>query len=473
MWLGRIDFRMIETQKDGAQVFHRRQLEAAMGLRELLGEQGDKQWRNIDRVVTAFVGEHDYMTVPQLVSLLTDLGVSGLGDLNQLSDEVIAQAVVDGGYGVQRICSHAMVNGFNSGTLPLNVSFAFFGQRYTVDSHVFSNLVYDRVGNGSIPRYLPNPLDVAFAALGNGQAVALLKDELEEYPYAPDLMAMRALVDDHPTSYWQSSLYTLWLDSLRSLSPTASNAGPEAGGLPTVARTEPWGRRVLNTQLGSWSELRHDTLLYVKQSYTTGTVCEYPDAYVDPYPEFFGRLVDFAEYGLSLITDLDFSLDQNRYLQNIIKGYFTRLADVATILEQMAEHQRTGLAHDPEHIAFINNAVRIHTSGSGPPSTEGWYGSLFFFGGKRSLEYDPIIADVHTDFGGDRPSHVLHVGAGRPRLMVVTVDTCEGPRVYAGPVFAYHEKIVDGIYRMTDNEWKGEIKKTSPPDVVWMESIIE
>jgi hypothetical protein len=472
MWLGRIDLRMIETKDNGSQVFHRRQLETAMGLRALLDEQGDSDWRAIDRVVTAFVGEHDYMTVPQLADLLNDLGASSLNDLNDLSDDVIVQAIVDGGYGVQRICSHAMINDSSMGTLPLNVSFAFFGQRYAVDSHIFSNLVYDRVGGGLILRYLPNPLDAAFAGLGNDQAVDLLKDELEMYPFAPDLMSMRGLVDSHPQSYWQSSLYTMWLDSLRSLSPAPPYAGPQVDGLPTVARTEPWGRRLLNTQLGSWSELRHDTLLYVKQSYTTGTICEYPDAYVDPYPEFFSRLVRFAGHGTALINELDFSLDTSGYLRNAISIYFFNLARVAGILEQMAQHQRTGLPHDQEHIDFVNNAVRIHSGGSGPPTTEGWYGELFF-SSDRSLEHDPIIADVHTDFGGERPSHVLHVATADPRLMVVTVDTCEGPRIYAGPVFSYHEKIVNGIYRMTDSEWQAEVNASSPPDVPWIESIVE
>jgi len=34
-----------------------------------------------------------------------------------------------------------------------------------VDSEVFSNLVYDRVGHGAVMRMMPNPLDIAYAAL--------------------------------------------------------------------------------------------------------------------------------------------------------------------------------------------------------------------------------------------------------------------------------------------------------------------
>ena len=66
--------------------------------------------------------------------------------------------------------------------------------------------------------------------------------------------------------------------ALRGMAPV------ETDGLPKSTRTEGWARRTLLTQLGSWSELRHDTILYAKQSYSTYVVCEFPDAYVDPYP---------------------------------------------------------------------------------------------------------------------------------------------------------------------------------------------
>src|SRR5262249_31929779 len=149
-----------------------------------------------------------------------------------------------------------------------------------------------------------NPLDAAFAALRNDQAAQMLKPELESYSYAPQLESMRALIDAHGDSYWNQDLYTLWLGSLRALSPTAELADTKAAGLPSVTATDTWGRRMINPQLASWAELRHDTILYVKQSYTSGVVCVFPDAYVDPYPEFYAALVRFAERGAALADKL-------------------------------------------------------------------------------------------------------------------------------------------------------------------------
>ena len=474
IWLGRIDFRLLETQGDGSQVFHRRQLEAVVALRGLMGEEALRAWKEIDATVTAFVGEYDYMVLPQVDELLADLGADSVGDLAAISDQALAQAIADGEYGMQRIASHAIVKSLDVlETLPLNTSFAFLGQRYTVDSHVFSNLVFDRVGNGTIKRWLPDPLDAAFAALGNDHAASLLDDELMSYGYAPDLASMRLLIDAHPTEYWHGSLYTHWLNALRALSPSTDGAAPGNDGLPAVARTEPWARRILNTQLASWSELRHDTLLYVKQSYTVGTVCEFPDAYVDPYPELFARIGAFAQAGSELVAGLDFSASSNPSAGDWFGGYFQSLGSVAAILEEMARHQRTGTPHSQEHLDFVNEVVEIRGGGSGPPSVYGWYVRLFY-DRQRALEDDPIIADVHTDIGGiERPPSVLHVATGRPRLIVVTVDTCTGPRLYVGPAFAYHERIVRGsVYRLSDSEWKEEIDAVTAPDVSWMEPVI-
>jgi hypothetical protein len=43
-----------------------------------------------------------------------------------------------------------------------------------------------------------------------------------------------------------------------------------------------WQRKQLQTQLASWSQLRRDTVLYSKQSFTAVPGCEYPSGYVGP-----------------------------------------------------------------------------------------------------------------------------------------------------------------------------------------------
>jgi hypothetical protein len=84
----------------------------------------------------------------------------------------------------------------------------------------------------------------------------------------------------------------------------------------------------------------------------------------------------------------------------------------------------------------------------------GWYAKLFLHP-QSSIEQDLTVADVHTqpaDAGGTIVGHVLQVGTSFPRLFVTTVDTCVGPRAYAGVVYSYHERIAKDFERLTD-EW--------------------
>ena len=60
-------------------------------------------------------------------------------------------------------------------------------------------------------------------------------------------------------------------------------------------QTKAWQDKELTTVLASWAELRHDTILYAKQSYTVRQVAapvEKPVvSYVEPVPEFYNRLL--------------------------------------------------------------------------------------------------------------------------------------------------------------------------------------
>ncbi|WP_437542340.1 DUF3160 domain-containing protein [Sorangium sp. So ce367] len=469
MWLGRVDFRFLETQQDGTQRFQRRHLEGAYVLRALADAETVARYKRIDDAIQAFVGESDYMTLPELDDLLADLGLSDAAGLAGVPDARIADVIVKEGHGTQRISSHIMINGLGKGTLPLSSSFALLGQRYVVDSHVFSNVVFDRVKGGAVKRMMPDPLDVGFAALGNDQAGQLLAPELGQFGYAPDLHMMRVLVDAHPGDFWGKNLYNRWLGALRELSPARAIGDGE--GLPGVAKTEAWGRRLLSTQLASWAELRHDTLLYAKQSYTGGDTCEFPDAYVDPYPAFFTRIAELAEHGVEIVGALD--LSSAPQLGQRVSAYFSQLHDVARTLGEMAANERAGLPLTQEHLDFINQAVKVQVQGCGGPSVEGWYMQLFF-DQMKSLERDPTIADVHTQptEDGAPVGRVLHVGTGLPRLMVVTADPCGGtPRAFVGLASSYFEAVTENFERMDDRQWATMVLGTTP-DVPWMRDLV-
>jgi hypothetical protein len=119
--------------------------------------------------------------------------------------------------------------------------------------------------------------------------------------------------------------------------------------------------------------------------------------------------------------------------------------------------------------------VKIGRVGCGDIMGQGWYPRLFFGDYHEALAFDPTIADVHTaptDASGNPVGNVLHVATAWPRLMVVTVDTCDGPRAYAGLVSAYHEKLTTNYERLTDQEWHDELNKGPADDVPWMKPLV-
>jgi hypothetical protein len=240
--------------------------------------------------------------------------------------------------------------------------------------------------------------------------------------------------------------------------------------LPAITGTEPWGRRILNAQLASWAELRHDTILYAKQSYTGGTTCEFPDAYVDPYPEFYTALKQFADYAAAHVVPVA-ARAPDPSLQTSLADYFQRLGSVAQTLSEMATFERSGTAFTAAQMAFINDAVTIQNI-CGGGIADGWYPKLVY---GDPLKFDPTIADVHTqptDEAGNDVGRVLHVGTGFARIMVVTANTCTGPRAYAGLASSYFEKVTEHYDRLTDERWQAELDQATPPDVSWMTDLV-
>ncbi|HEX2659100.1 MAG TPA: DUF3160 domain-containing protein [Polyangia bacterium] len=474
IWLGRFDQRMIETKNDGSQVFRRRQFDGALGMSQLLGVGTNQaRWNALDTAIGAFVGESDSMKPTEFPALLAKLGASDLAAVKALDDATISAALVTGNFGAQRIASHVMIAGVHDQAFPLSRSFLLLGQRYVVDSHVFSNVVYDRVPPSTTKRLrmLPDPLDVAFAAMGNNQAATLLTAGLNTFEYAPALASMRVLVDEHGDDYWGANLYNGWLSALRALTPTA---GGQSGPF-SIASTEPWGRRLLNTQLASWAELRHDTILYVKQSYSGGVTCAFPDALVEPNPAFFGKLADLATKGQAVAAALEGS-GTGPTAPTVLKGaadYFQHLGMVAATLKGMAEAQAAGTPFSAEQMAFINETVKVQLVGCGSKAGVGWYPKLFF-SPDNAIDFHPTIADVHTaptDEAGGPVGNVVHVGTGWARLMVVTANTCEGPKAYAGLASSYFEKVTQNFERIDDLTWNSKYLGTAT-DVAWMSGLI-
>jgi hypothetical protein len=462
IWLGRIEVYLLPPRATGIQQTRadmQRQVIDALLLAELVDLAAVYPgYQQIESILSFFIGEQDNVTLDNLNELKEKLNITDASViLDTLKFTGFQQTLALEPYAQQKILSQILMNDPCSpdSIIPAS-SFMLFGQRFVIDSYVTGNVVYDRIRyqNMAITRMLPSTLDILFA-LGNNAAGQILQAELEEYHYASNLTALRYLIDSYEPDFWDCSLYNMWLHTIQALNPPLQRQQ-----LPPFAQTAAWWQKNMNTQLSSWTELRHDHLLYAKQSYTGGTICSFPYGYVDPVPQFFARLNNLGLIMAGKIQEFDFN---NEYLKTIIAAYFNNLAGVCDTLQSLAQKEIDGEVFSTGQQLFLQRMITLAQGGCSPDYTApGWYQGLFyssFTGDLQSyLKQNYLVADYHTaptDEDGFLVGWVAHAGTGPVDLLILAADLPGAGKIaFTGPVYSYHEYTSIDFLRLTDEEWQ-------------------
>ncbi|BBO33952.1 DUF3160 domain-containing protein [Lacipirellula parvula] len=459
MWLGRADTGWSVLPVDpqsSLKIDSARELRNSVLLTQLLESSGAKvRLEQMDEMLDFFVGASDNLMPAQTAHLLERRRITELGDLAsaQAVSELQA-ALASGEFGTQQIQSQTLTSDpGNERKVETPSLFQMFGQRFVIDSFALSKVVFDEIlyERQKMKRMMPMGPDVAYV-LGNDAALPLLTEELERWHYAPNLAASREYVANRPSSFWRASLYNVWLDALRQL----DDAPPAEGAFPEVMQTAAWQRKQLQTQLASWSELRHNMLLYAKQSYTSRERCEYPAGYVEPYPELYGRIKFFAAEGERLLQAADYSApgshgSQLAQLKTQQIEFLRKMAMTMTRLETLARKELAAEPFSDEESTWLKKVIDARGVGSGAPYYDGWYCDLFYSGGQRAAEWDPTVVDVHTD---PNSGNVLEVGVGDCNFLVAAIDNDGDRMIYVGPAYSYYEFQRPAKERWTDQEWQ-------------------
>ncbi|HET7544101.1 MAG TPA: DUF3160 domain-containing protein [Polyangiaceae bacterium] len=451
MWLGRADTAFVLAPPDkstGLQVDAERELRSATLLALAVEHSGElESFEAMARTIDFLVGNADNLTLRELLSALRSVGVAEPSELAQPANMLaLREKVLRSAH--QQIRSQVLLPPRTAPEeAPPPAVFQLIGQRFLLDSFLLSRVVYDSIWfkGEKVARMMPSGLDV-MAALGNDEAARLLRPELERFNYAANLLAARRTVDELRPAQFEQSVATLWLDALRKL-----DDAPARGQFPEAMKRTPFMRKQLQTQLASWAELRHDTALYGKQSYTAGYLCEYPEGYVEPYPEFFARLRLLAK-------------GAEQHLAALPRGagyasFFANFAETMKRLENMAQKELDAQAFTAEERAFLKKAIDISGVGCGPPRYDGWYTRLFY--GGRPEAWKPVVSDVHTDPTTER---VLQEGVGDANFIVIAVDNQQDRAVYVGPVYSYYEFTHELSDRLTDEQWRNAIERQKLPE---------
>ncbi|MEO7425147.1 MAG: DUF3160 domain-containing protein [Fibrobacteria bacterium] len=421
-------------------------------------------WRDMTAVIAFMVGKSDGLSIDGMGQLVHAMGDSAIpAYLPRFEEKRFDQVVAAGDFGMQTILSNISFD-----TVPSARIFAFMPQRFIMDSYTFSEVV----NAGQVSSLVPSSLDIAFM-LGDNSA---LTDHPS--PNAQVLAAQRQLYDKLSPAGYGESLYGMWLSFLRKLNGAEDNAK-----LSPVFRTLGWRKKMRNTQLYSWAHLRHNTILYAKQSYTSSITCSHPHAYVEPYPEFFHAVGDYARKGSELFRMRDAQ----------VAAYFDRLAEISGRLEDAARTIASGSDPTDEQVAWLRNCVSADHKTS-PGGYGGTYGFKVYNGWYFDLIYDaaqkgPVtetdgsepsyssIADVHTKPSDERDPRnlVLHAATGYVNLMGAAIRLKDCTSLFVGPTGTFYDVVTDSIpfQRLNDDAWEEMLKrkdaKVKPP--AWTESI--
>jgi hypothetical protein len=451
MWFGRCPIFIPRNDEEYSWSIRHLDDAAMVYMRDILKSNSThyENWKLLYDITNALVGESDSINLLTLDTALQNAfgnssyylsHVAAEGGLTALREELGKPEYA------QQILSQALLTYGVLSRYP--VVYQFMGQRYVPDSYMFQHLCWDKVlpDSQGDRRIMPKGLDI-FAVLGSERAYQLLAPDFDYEGFEENLTNLTSEFADWSESDWQKSSYTSWIYALESLIyPTSFDEYPE------FMQTLAWQDEKLNTALGSWAQLRHDTILYAKQTYIPALICSYPEAFAEPNPTFYSRMQDLCERTLGAVNILE-----PEEVNPTITDSLQTLKNATQKLEVISEKELDKEPLTEEEVDFIKKLV--WNCGSG--GFIGWYVDTIHAiaqaaNSTATLE-TPVIADVATFPPGDilDPPQILHVGTGYVNALVVLFPKPDGTLVAAvGPVFSYYEFRLIGTERLNDDEWK-------------------
>jgi hypothetical protein len=217
-------------------------------------------------------------------------------------------------------------------------------------------------------------------------------------------------------------------------------------------------RKDLHTALASWTELKHDTILYAKQVMAEmggGGPSEPPHGYVEPNPEAYARLRALAMMTRSGLSD-------RNLLSQTTGGNLDNLIDLLEFLQTISEKELAGQEITDEEywrIQYFGGALEGLTIAAADRDGDNPnYRDL-------SDQKAALVADVAT--GIDKDGNLLEEGVGEPAIIIVILP--DSPwRIGFGSVFTYYEFTVSPSERMTDETWQALVAGgNAPPAPEW------
>lgn len=412
--------------------------------------ESNENWENIYEPTNFFVGSSDDLSIYDYGKLLVDV-YGNRPDLNKLNDKDKIEKLYKE---AEKLPEPRIQAKFTTVTTPVGKQFRLMGQRYVMDADIMQDLVEPMI------RPVSSGLDL-MAVFGSERAKEIqVNQEINQYweEYPSEIERLKNKFGKLPEEKWMENMYQGWLWTLLGY------IEPFGKGYPSFMTNEAWLDKDLNTALGSWSELKHDTILYGKQvgAEMGGEDYGVVGGYVEPNIEVYEKLLwltKFSRKNLSArnlaIEEIDNKMEEfEKILEFLINASIKQLRN-----EELTEDEY-------EYIQIFGGVLE------GLTASFGGEGLRWFEITSETDKNMAVIADFQT-IGPNQYSDEGYMEAGVGPAYEIYVVVPMGGKLYLtrGAVFSYHEFISNE--RLTDEAWQGMIKEdTQPPMPEWTNSFI-
>ena len=457
MWYGRVTLRLIPSGSLPTDESGRNETAQAVLLTLALDNPvsslsenvtGVEVWDALYEPICFYVGAADDLTPGEYRGVLTEVYGSDPSLESLDNDTALDQLVTK----LVEIRLPQILSGWlePGGLLNQKMGLRFMGQRFVPDSFILSQLVYPHVGTIGNPRTMPSGLDV-MTALGSDRAWEYLDDQKDFLNYVAQMESLWEYVENVTAEDWTQNLYWVWLYSLL---PLLVNPGD---GFPLFMQSDAWVDKQLMTALASWTELRHDTILYAKQSYAElVSVPTTPLGYVEPVPRLYGRLA-------SLCDMMNRGLNARGLIPEAITIRLHYLEDFLLDLRSISIKELSGQDLSSLDLNIIHSSGRLVEFISDLSHD---FPELITDADKKMA----LVVDVHTD---PNTASVLEEAVGNPLFIYVVVSVNGQLVLTRGGTFSYYEFSQPMGNRLTDETWQDMLEIGSEPSMpTWTSSFI-
>jgi len=458
MWYGRINFLIGQSDEDKEAIKDSlRLLPAALLIIDTVHKNPSllSEWEEIFAPMTDLIGLSDDLSFKEVLPLWKEQNVSDLKSWAKKEKNLVA---------FMKLCHeklrppaissnsvfYAASDKDEQGNRKPPMGWKLLGQRFTYDS-----FVHDQVSSPRLyGRMVVTGLDI-MKALGSRTADSLLA--IEEYKKMPALKErLDALQKEFASSgakFWNMTYYNQILNQIRTQATFEQGAGFYFTESPA------WNTKSMLSAHGTWAELRHDTILYVKQScaemgggdsieptYRTEPFPE-PVHYIEPNVAFWECSLASVDKLISVYTDHKLMDEDTKDCLNTLKEIYAKALDIS-----LKECQNKPITpQENKWISTVANnlgsLVLIHAA-------KGSYGT---YSDDPDMFKMACIADVFTNA---EISICLETGVGVPyRLYIPLNDSQGGKRIAVGYGFSYYEFEQPMTERLTDEQWKKTVYK--------------